>query len=79
MRPGDLIKYKDDNLSPFLPEWGLVTKWTKKHQHKVWILWNTGEHGWEYIRELEPLTMENCNSIVEREKPGWWNRYTQQT
>ena len=70
MRPGDLIKYKDDVLSPFLPEWGLVTRWADDDQQKVWVLWNTGEHGWEYVRELEPLTIESCNSIVELMKAG---------
>ncbi len=70
MRPGDLIKYKDDALSPFLPEWGLVTRWADDDQQKVWVLWNTGEHGWEYVRELEPLTIESYNSIVELMKAG---------
>jgi hypothetical protein len=64
MRPGNLIKYKDENLSPFIPSWGLAVKLCPE-EYRLWVYWNTGEYGWEYIRELEPLTMKNFETIVK--------------
>lgn len=69
MSPGDLIKYKDDNLSHFIPSWGLAVKLCEEG-YRLWIFWNTGEYRWEYIKELEPLTMKNFKTIVKYERAG---------
>ena len=53
MKPGDLIKLKKDYLDPHWTHIGLVIKWTRKHQYKVVVLWDTGEVELAYIKDLE--------------------------
>ena len=57
LKPGDLVRLKEDFFDPHWTHTALVIKWTRKRRYKVMLLlWDTGKIGWEYMEDLETIS-----------------------